>query len=47
MTTTVLQRQHHVGDAILANDLSMPQLADGIVLAEGALQIAVGEKNRA
>jgi hypothetical protein len=46
VTAHVLQSQHHPGDVIPANNLSLAQLADGIVLAEGALQIAVGKENR-
>ena len=40
-----LKGQHHGGQSFHRNGGAMPQMADGIILAEDAFKGAVGKKN--
>ena len=41
----VLEREHHTGQFFLGYRASLAELAYGVVLAKGAVQIAVGEED--
>jgi hypothetical protein len=45
MTAGPLELQHHPGQSFERDFPAFAQMADGVVLAEKATEVAVGEKN--
>jgi len=47
MTALCLKQEHHSGEFFLTNGNTLSQLAYGVVLAEDASEVTVGEENSA